>query len=246
MSIPGQTMGMAVFTDHFIEVFGLSRTQLSIAYLLGTLGSSIFLTRAGRFYDRAGARISIVGASFGLGLCLVYIAAIDQITKILLDFFSVSIASVTFPLILAGYFGVRFSGQGVLTSASRNVLLVWFEKRRGLVSGARSVFVTFGFSLAPPFLAFLIAVFGWRTALLVLAIMVGAGFTLFALVLIRNPSRRCSDVPAKSTSHIAASKSPKARTLLPLAWAGMCCEDRIGRPRRMSGCPAMTERSQMG
>ncbi len=191
MSIPGQTMGMAVFTDHFIEVFGLSRTQLSIAYLLGTLGSSIFLTRAGRFYDRAGARISIVGASFGLGLCLVYIAAIDQITKIFLDFFSVSIASVTFPLILAGYFGVRFSGQGVLTSASRNVLLVWFEKRRGLVSGARSVFVTFGFSLAPPFLAFLIAVFGWRTALLVLAIMVGAGFTLFALVLIRNSPESC-------------------------------------------------------
>ncbi|MBT7372315.1 MAG: MFS transporter, partial [Gammaproteobacteria bacterium] len=32
-SIPGQTMGMAVFTDPFIEVLGLSRTQLSMAYL---------------------------------------------------------------------------------------------------------------------------------------------------------------------------------------------------------------------
>jgi len=31
MSIPGQTMGMAVFTDHFIEAFGLSRTELSVA-----------------------------------------------------------------------------------------------------------------------------------------------------------------------------------------------------------------------
>ena len=47
-SIPGQTMGMAVFTDHFIEAFGLSRTELSLAYLIGTGASSLFLTRAGR------------------------------------------------------------------------------------------------------------------------------------------------------------------------------------------------------
>ena len=56
-SIPGQTMGMAVFTDTFIEVFGLSRTELSMAYLIGTIGSSIFLTAAGRWYDRFGARV---------------------------------------------------------------------------------------------------------------------------------------------------------------------------------------------
>ena len=34
MSVPGQTMGMAVFTDPFIEAFGLNRTELSLAYLL--------------------------------------------------------------------------------------------------------------------------------------------------------------------------------------------------------------------
>ena len=32
MSIPGQTMGMAVFTDPLIEALSLSRTQLSMAY----------------------------------------------------------------------------------------------------------------------------------------------------------------------------------------------------------------------
>ena len=191
MSIPGQTMGMAVFTNHFIEEFGLSRTQLSTAYLFGTLGSAIFLTRAGRFYDRCGARISIVAASILLGLCLGFIASIDRISLILLDLFSVSITWITFPLILIGYFGVRFSGQGVLTSASRNVLLVWFEKQRGRVSGARAVFVTLGFSLAPPFLAFLISFLGWRSALLVLAITVGVAFSLFALILVRNSPEEC-------------------------------------------------------
>ena len=61
MSIPGQTMGMAVFADAFIDATGLSRTQLSTAYLLGTLGSAALLTRAGRWYDRFGARILIIG-----------------------------------------------------------------------------------------------------------------------------------------------------------------------------------------
>jgi MFS transporter, OFA family, oxalate/formate antiporter len=195
MSIPGQTMGMAVFTDHFIEVFGLSRTELSVAYLLGTLGSSLFLTRAGRFYDQAGARICIVGASIGLSLCLVFIAAIDYFANVLSSFIPVPVTWLTFPLILIGYFGVRFSGQGVLTSASRNVLLVWFEKRRGLVSGARAVFVTLGFSLAAPFLAFIIHIFGWRSALLVLAVTVGAGFSLVALTLIRNTPESCGLLP---------------------------------------------------
>jgi MFS family permease len=190
-SIPGQTVGMAVFTNHFIDAFELSRTQLSTAYLIGTLGSAVFLTRAGRFYDRVGARITIVSSSILLGLCLTFIAAIDYLANTILNTFSVSIAWVTFPLILAGYFGVRFSGQGVLTSSSRNVLLVWFEKRRGLVSGARAVIVTLGFSLAPPFFALLIHIFGWRNSLLVLAIIVGFGYSLLALVLTRNSPEAC-------------------------------------------------------
>ena len=31
MSIPGQTMGMAVFTDPFLEAFDMTRTELSLA-----------------------------------------------------------------------------------------------------------------------------------------------------------------------------------------------------------------------
>ncbi len=184
-------MGMAVFTDHFIENFGLSRTQLSIAYLLGTLGSSMFLTRAGRFYDRIGARITIVVSSILLAVFLTFITVIDYFANFILDLIPVSTAWITFPLILLGYFGVRFTGQGVLTSASTNVLLVWFDKRRGLVVGSRAVLTTLGFSLAPPFLAFLIITFGWRSALIVLAIIVGLGFSSVALLLLRNAPEAC-------------------------------------------------------
>ena len=42
---------------------------------------------------------------------------------------------------------------------------VWFERRRGMVSGVRGVFVSLGFSIAPLLLALLIDAYGWRGAL---------------------------------------------------------------------------------
>ncbi|MCR9279710.1 MAG: MFS transporter [Pseudomonadaceae bacterium] len=195
MSIPGQTMGMAVFADPFIEAFDLTRTQLSMAYLFGTAGSAFFLTRAGRWYDRFGARILIVSASLVLSITLVFIAAIDRIGLSIAAALSLPLAMTTFPLILLGYFGVRFAGQGVLTSASRNVLLMWFERRRGLVSGVRGVFVSLGFAVAPLVLAWLIDMYGWRGALLVMAAWVGVGFAAVALITVRDSPQTCGLLP---------------------------------------------------
>jgi len=189
-SIPGQTMGMAVFTDAFIDALGLSRTQLSMAYLIGTIGSSLFLTSAGRWYDRFGGRIMIAGASVALGLMVLFISLTD-----LMAAFLGGGQATTFILIMMGYFGVRFFGQGVLTSCSRNVLLLWFVKRRGLVSGVRGVFVSFGFSVAPLFLAFIIGVFDWRGALWFLAALVGIAFSVLALVFIRDDPKSCGLMP---------------------------------------------------
>jgi OFA family oxalate/formate antiporter-like MFS transporter len=190
LSIPGQTMGMAVFTEPFIEVFGLSRTQLSMAYLCGTIGSSLFLTQAGRWYDQFGGRVMIATSSAALGLMVLYISFVD----VLSSWFGSS-TPVTFVLVLVGFFGVRFFGQGVLTSCSRNVLMLWFVKRRGLVSGLRSVFVSFGFSLAPLILAFLIAFFGWKGALWFMAALVGVVFSTLAVIFIRDNPASCGLEP---------------------------------------------------
>jgi len=102
------------------------------------------------------------------------------------DRLSQSLGVSAFGLILVGYFGVRFFGQGVLTSCSRNVLLHWFVRRRGLVSGVRGVFVSFGFAVAPLLISWLILTFDWRGALWVMAAVVGIGFSLAALVFIRD------------------------------------------------------------
>ena len=182
-SVPGQTMGMGVYTDYFIEALGLTRTQLSLAYLVGTLLSAVCLPRAGRWFDQYGGRIMIAASSVLLALVLIYISQVDRVLALL----SGSVAWAWL-LMLLGYFGVRFLGQGVLTSASRNILLIWFVKRRGLVSGLRGVFVSFGFALAPLGIAVLIHDFGWRGSLWVIA----AGLFLFgcaAWLFVRNRPR---------------------------------------------------------
>ena len=187
-SIPGQTMGMAVFTEPLMDTLGLSRTQLSLAYMFGTIGSSMFLTRAGRLYDRVGGRALIVASSLSLGVTLIYFAGLGTVVAHL----PLEVrAGVAFALVFVGYFAVRFFGQGVLTSASRNILLAWFERRRGFVSGLRGVFVSLGFSLAPPILAALIAAFAWQGALWVLAATCGLGFALLALLLARDAPEPC-------------------------------------------------------
>ena len=189
LSIPGQTMGMGVFTESFVGAFGLSRVELSFAYLIGTASSAMLLTRAGRVYDRVGARLMITGASLALGLFVALLATIDGASQFIGG--EQNSGKVAFVLITLGYFGVRFSGQGVLTSASRNVLLVWFEKRRGMVGSIRSLFVALGFSIAPLVLAQLILYFGWRGALVAMALAVGVLFPIIALVFVRNNPQEC-------------------------------------------------------
>ena len=185
-SIPGQTMGLAVFTDSFIEVLGLTRTELSLAYLVGTVGSSLFLARAGRWYDLFGGRTMITIASLVLSLMIVYISFVDSLSTML-----GGSSFISFFLIMIGYFGVRFFGQGILTSCSRNVLLLWFVKKRGLVGGIRNVFVSLGFSIAPLFLAGLISLYGWRESLWILAALGGFGFSLMAFIFIRDNPQSC-------------------------------------------------------
>lgn len=185
-SIPGQTMGLAVFTDSFIEILDLTRTELSLAYLFGTVGSSLFLARAGRWYDLFGGRMMITISSIVLSLMILYISFIDELSSSL-----GGSSSISFILIMIGYFGVRFFGQGVLTSCSRNVLLLWFVKKRGLVGGMRNVFISLGFSIAPLILASLIAFFGWRETLWILAGVGGFGFSLLAFIFIRDNPQSC-------------------------------------------------------
>jgi len=191
-SIPGQTAGVSVFTDPVIAATGLSRVQLSSAYLVGTLGSSFMLPLGGRLMDRFGARLTVMLSSLGLGLTLVYLSVCDYLIAFLNGFFPLVNRSMVGLVVMAiGFTALRFSGQGILTLVSRNTIAKWFDRRRGFVSGIANVFISFGFSAAPLILSFWIDGFGWRGAWLALAVTVGGGMTFLGWLFYRDNPEIC-------------------------------------------------------
>jgi MFS family permease len=93
-SIPGQTVGVSVFTDPVKDALGLTRNQFSNAYMIGTLISAFFVTKAGRLFDKFGARYVAFFASFFLGISLLLFSFSEKISNFIqqiLDFKSWSI-----------------------------------------------------------------------------------------------------------------------------------------------------------
>lgn len=191
-SIPGQTAGVSVFTDHLLATTGLSRLSLSNAYLIGTLTSGLLLPFGGAFIDRFGARLAVTGASLWLGLTLVFMSQSDRLAWLISQGLSPEVyRPMTFGLLCLGFISLRFSGQGMLTLVSRITLGRWFHQRRGLASGTAGIFVSFGFSAAPLLLSFFIDGFGWRGAWLWLAVLVGIGMGGIGWLFYRDNPEEC-------------------------------------------------------
>jgi MFS transporter, OFA family, oxalate/formate antiporter len=187
MSVPGQTVGVSVFTDFLIDELRIPRNFLSLAYMAGTIGSALLMTRAGKLYDRVGARWLGLGISVLLGLILVYLSFAREITETLRRVFpGAGIISIPFLVMTAGFFLVRFAGQGSLTLLSRNMVMEWFEKRRGFANAILGIAVSFGFSYSPRLLDRLIQRFTWQGAWRFLAVVIGGGFAFLVFLFFRN------------------------------------------------------------
>lgn len=187
MSVPGQTVGVSVFTDFLIDSLGLPRQFLSLAYMVGTSGSALLLTKAGKLYDRFGPRIMAIIVSFLLGLVLVYLSFSADISAGLSSSFpSFGRYVIPFIVMCVGFFFLRFFGQGTLTLISRNMIMQWFEKRRGMANAILGVSISFGFSYSPRIFDAFIEMVGWQNAWRIIALIVGVGFALLAGLIYRN------------------------------------------------------------
>ena len=191
MSIPGQTMGVSVFTDHLIRVTGLTRLQLTYTYLTGTLASSLLLPLGGTYLDRHGARATGFVACLVVAATLCLLTQVDTIANGLSSLAGVGSVPAAAAVLTLGFMMLRFSGQGILTMASRTMMAKWFKRRRGLASGISGVFVAGGFAIAPLLLLWLIDLADWRGAWLILAGLVGVGMGLVILVFFRENPEEC-------------------------------------------------------
>lgn len=211
MSIPGQTAGVSVFTDHLIAATGLSRLTLSNAYLIGTFTSGLLLPFGGVFIDRFGARLVVIAASVWLAMTLIYLSMITHLTQwASIGLSLTSSAPVAFVLLCIGFVSLRFSGQGMLTLVSRTTLGKWFDRRRGIASGTAGVFVSSGFSAAPLILSFFIDGFGWRGAWLSLAAIVGIGMATIGWLFYRDNPEECGMVMDGRAPIFSVASTPEA------------------------------------
>jgi len=191
MSIPGQTMGVSVFTENLLEDLQINRNNLSLAYLVGTLASGLLITRAGKLYDRHGARVMAFISGVMLGVMLLYLTRVDRFVNALHDWDWISPALATFILLAIGFWGIRFFGQGLLTMVSRNMVMKWFNKRRGMANAVLGIFTALGFSIAPKLLSQFIEAFQWRGTWVILALIVGVVFAVFVIVIYRDNPEDC-------------------------------------------------------
>jgi sugar phosphate permease len=193
-SIPGQTMGVSVFTNYLIDSLQLSRDALSSTYLIGTVSSSLFLTYAGKTYDKFGARFTAMIAAFGLAITLLLFSYSNVLSRSIANFSHIGFSTASFILVSLLFFFLRFSGQGMLTLASRNLIMKWFDQRRGLANSISSAFQSFGFAVSPLFIALIITQFTWSTAYQILAGL-AVLFILFAFIFYRDNPEECGLIP---------------------------------------------------
>lgn len=169
LTAPGQTAGVSVLIDPMIAELDVGRTQISTAYLTGTLLGACAMPALGRAVDRWGPRavMALVGLCFG---------------GVLLGLSAVSgVVGLT-----AGFVGIRMAGQGALTLVATTTVAYWFDRRRGLALGLTGALGTAGISFAPVLIGRLVSTTGWREAWAVQGLVVWAVVIPVALLGIRN------------------------------------------------------------
>ncbi len=186
MSLPGQTAGISAFTDFLIEALEITRAQLSIAYLVGTIASAFVLTPAGRAYDKLGSRVTGTVASAALGLSLVALTVAPRIVDGAVSV-GISRTAAALTTISIGFFLVRFFGQGMMQLVGRTMVMKWFDDKRGLANAVLSSVMPLAFGAAPTMLNLLIAAHGWQGAWLILAIVLLPGFSVVAALTFADP-----------------------------------------------------------
>ena len=180
-SIPGQTIGVSLFTDPVKDALGLSRNQFSNAYMIGTIISSLCIGRAGIWFDKYGARYVAFFAALLLALALLLCSWSVHMSELIKNLLDQDSWMIPFVIMVFLFFMIRFAGQGVLTMASRNMIMIWFDKNRGKVNAFSSVAIPFGFSSSPLWINYLIEDNGWENAWEILAL----GLLVFSFLVLQ-------------------------------------------------------------
>lgn len=144
--------------------FGLTREQANIGYQVLYVSMMIWAVLVGRWLEvHSAKRLSILGGlAFGFGFAAIYFATNPIIILL----------AILIPISL----GFTASGPFLENALAAR----WFTKMRGRALGIAAVASSAGGLVLPPIVGTLIEKFGWRTSILILAIVITALIVLIS------------------------------------------------------------------
>jgi MFS family permease len=198
--------------------FGITRAQASLPYTLTMIGFGVGGVLMGRFADRRGVAIPLMGASIFLGLGFVLAGLSPNYW-----FFAASQG------ILIGLLGSSATFGPLMTDIS-----FWFNKRRGIAVAICASGNYLGGALWPPIVQAGVESFGWRATYMIIGGFCAVSMFLLSVYLHRGTASsialRAKAMPPMPTGTADAQSGgervlglPANRVLALLAIAGVAC-----------------------
>ena len=181
----GAMFTYGVFFKNFQAELGWSRAIISGASSLAFLIMGAVGILAGKLNDRIGPRVLIVVSGISLGLGYLLMSQLQTLWQLY--------------LLYGVLVGVGLSTHDVITLST---VARWFVKRRGMMSGIVKVGTGAGQLMVPLIATALIAVYGWRSAYIILGALILMILVAVAQILRRDPQGKGllpdggSDVPS--------------------------------------------------
>ena len=174
MAIAGSIVAtFPVFYVAFLEEFDWSRADAALGFSVSMITFALSAGFIGAMVDRWGPKVIIPSGICVLCVSLVFMRGIDSLPK--LYFFYGFFVALGITLI------------GFIPTST--VISSWFVKRRSTAMGIALSGRSFGSVIMVPFAAFLIGMYGWRSAYLILAVIVFSIVFPLNLIFHRSPRK---------------------------------------------------------
>jgi len=191
---------MSMFIKPLAAEFGWGRTQVSAAISISTLGLAICSPLLGPLIDRHGPRRVIIVATTLLAASIASLSVLN--------------GNYALYLVIAAAIGITGAGSNAFVYLS--VLPNWFDKRYGLSLGIAMLGVGVGQLAAPLYANAFITEFGWRSAYLLIGLLIFVVTVPNALFLLRD---RPSDAAVRRQEVLAAKGITRTQAVrMPVFW----------------------------
>ena len=142
----GSRSGFGLFVKIWEKDFGWDRTDIAVAFVIGTLISGLSQPFLGRLFDQVGGRKVILANLVVFGVCTILLSLTFHILFLIL----------MYGVVMA----IAMSGGSVNTTAA--LVARWFRRKRSTALGLSIAGTSAGALLLVPFAAYLLDLTSWR------------------------------------------------------------------------------------